>query len=83
VYALFLEAFVGNMPGIIKRVAVSFYTQCLILDAGRGLGVEPTALRDPRLLLPVSGSTASLVLCVLAAALFVAGTWAFSRREYA
>jgi ABC-type transport system involved in multi-copper enzyme maturation permease subunit len=82
VYALFLEALLGNMPGIIKRVAISFYTQCLILDAGRGLGVEPTAIRDPRLLVPVSGSTAWQVLCALTVVLFAIGTWVFSRREY-
>ena len=83
VYALFLETFLGNVPGVIKRVAVSFYTECLMLDAGSRLGLHPTAGREPALLVPISGEAAWVVLGVLGGVLFTAGLWLFSRREYA
>jgi ABC-2 type transport system permease protein len=82
VYALFLETFLGNMPGIAKRVAISFYTECMILAAGTPLGLDPTAGRKPELLLPVSGDAAWTVLCVLATVFFLADVWLFSRAEY-
>jgi ABC-2 type transport system permease protein len=82
VYALFLETFLGNVPGVIKRVAVSFYTECLMLDAGTRLGLSATVGRDPALLVPVSGETAGVVLCVLSVLLFLAGMGLFCRREY-
>jgi ABC-type transport system involved in multi-copper enzyme maturation permease subunit len=81
-YALFLETFVGNMPGIVKRLAITFYTRCLIFDAGSPLGIEPAGGQNPGLYLPVSGQTAYLVLWVLAGILFLLGTLLFSRREY-
>jgi ABC-type transport system involved in multi-copper enzyme maturation permease subunit len=83
VYALFLETLLGNMPGIVKRVAISFYTECMILDAGARLGMHPTAGRDPALLLPISGDAAWTVLCVVGVLLLGAGVWVFSRTEYA
>ena len=80
-YALFLEAFIGNMPGIAKRVSISFYVRCLMFDAGAELGIGPGGdLGD--LFLPVSGKTAAIALCVLSFAFFAVGTWMFSRREY-
>jgi ABC-2 type transport system permease protein len=82
VYALVLETFLGNMPGIAKRVAISFYTECMILEAGTKLGLHPTVGRDPGLLLPVSGDAAWTVLCVLAMMFFLVGVWLFSRAEY-
>lgn len=82
VYALFLEAFLGNMPGIIKRVAISFYTQCAVLEASAGIGVNPSTSRDPALFRPIDGDTALLVLWVLAGVLWAGGCWLFSRREY-
>jgi len=83
VYALFLETLLGNMPGIAKRVAISFYTECMILDAGAKMGLPPTVGREPELLLPVSGDAAWTVLCVLGFVFFAAGVWRFSRAEYA
>jgi len=83
VYALFLETLLGNMPGIAKRVAISFYTECMILDAGAKLGLSPTVGREPELLLPVSGDVAWTVLCALGFLFFAAGVWRFSREEYA
>lgn len=82
-YALILETFLGNMPGIIKRLAISYYTQCLVFDAGASLGLAPVGGRDPALFLPIAGDTAALVLVSVSAALFAAGWWSFCRREYA
>ncbi len=82
VYVFFLEAFLGNVPGIAKRVAVSFYTQCIMLDAGTELGVRPTGMRQPALFLPLDGDTARTILGILAVATFLLGAWLFTRREY-
>jgi ABC-type transport system involved in multi-copper enzyme maturation permease subunit len=83
VYALFLETFLGNVPGVIKRVAISFYTECLMLDAGAQLEPALSTGRDPALLVPISGHAAWLVLAMLSGLFCVAGLWLFSRREYA
>jgi hypothetical protein len=77
-----LETFLGNVPGIVKRVAVTFYTQCLVFDIGKDLGLGPAGGRNPALFLPISGHAAQLVLWALAATLFVVGLCAFCRREY-
>ena len=82
VYAVFLEALFGNMPGVVKRLAISFYTQCLILDAGKPLGLNALAGRSPELFMPVSGSTAWTVLGIATILFFAAGVWLFSRQEY-
>jgi ABC-2 type transport system permease protein len=83
IYALFLETFVGNMPGIVKRVSISFYTQCLILDAASQLGIDPGKLRETSLFLPISAGDAWSILWILAVLLFVSGAALFSRLEYA
>jgi ABC-type transport system involved in multi-copper enzyme maturation permease subunit len=81
-YALFLETFLGNMPGIVKRLAISFYAQCLVFERGGPLGVAPTGGRNPALFQPVTGQTAQLVLAIAALAFVVLGLSLFSRREY-
>src|SRR5205807_51325 len=32
VYSFFLETILGNMPGYMKRVSISFYTRCLMFE---------------------------------------------------
>jgi len=81
-YAVFLETFVGNTPGIAKRVAITFYTRCLIFDAGSEIGLGPAGGQPADLFLPVSGQAAAIVLCTLAAVFLLAGTWFFTRKEY-
>ncbi len=81
-YALFLETFLGNMPGIVKRVAISFYAQCLVFDMGADIGLGPAGGSNPALFLPVSGAAAQLTLWIVAAVLFLAGLIIFCRREY-
>ncbi len=82
-YALFLETFLGNMPGIVKRVAISFYAQCLVFDMGADLGLGPAGGNNPALFLPVSGDAARLTLWIVTVLLFLAGLVVFCRREYA
>src|SRR5207248_1983694 len=58
VYCFFLETLLGDMPGLMKRVSVSYYVRCLIFDAAAGLGIQP---EKPSVYLPVSGHTAAMV----------------------
>lgn len=81
-YALLVEAFLGNVPGIVKRVAVSFYTHSAIFAAAEPLGMESAGSRDFELYQPISGPAAMTALMVATAVLFLAGTWQFTRREY-
>jgi ABC-type Na+ efflux pump permease subunit len=79
-FAFFLEGLLGNMPGIVKRVSVSYYMKCMIFDAGAELNVGPRIARD--LFLPIAGGSAATVLSLIAVSLLVAGLVTFSHREY-
>jgi ABC-type transport system involved in multi-copper enzyme maturation permease subunit len=81
-YALFLENFVGSMPGIVKRVAVSFYTECLIFDSAAIFGLGPAGHHDEAMYLPISAATAMPALWLIALATLLAGIIFFSRHEY-
>lgn len=89
-YAFVLETLVGNMPGMVKRASVAFYTRCVLYAQAAEIGLDkPTG--DHRtgvvpdkafFFLPVDGTTAVTVLVVAAVALFMIGMIVFSRREY-
>ena len=79
VYSFFLEIIMGNMPGYLKRVSISFYTRCMMYDAARTYGVQPEA---PSVYLPVEGFTAMLFLLGLTVALLGLGMFLFQRKEY-
>jgi hypothetical protein len=79
---LFIETLIGNMPGIAKRLAVSFYTRCLIFDAGSAFGVSPSGPGNPDLFAAIPGPTAQMILYLLIGGLTLAGLWMFSVREY-
>jgi hypothetical protein len=79
VYSFFLEIFLGNMPGYLKRVSISFYTRCMMFEAAEQYGVQP---EKPSVYLPVDGTTACLVLAGITVALLLAGMAWFSRAEY-
>ena len=81
-YALFLENFVGSMPGIVKRVAVSFYTECMIFDSAAIFGLGPAGHHDEAMYLPISAAAAMPALWLIAAATLLAGIVFFSRHEY-
>ena len=82
-YALFLENLVGSMPGIVKRVAISFYTECTIFDSAAVFGLGPAGHHDEKMYLPLSAATAIPVLCLIAGFTLLAGILFFSRHEYA
>jgi ABC-type transport system involved in multi-copper enzyme maturation permease subunit len=79
VYSFFLEWIVGNMPGYMKRLSISFYTRCLMFDAAEPYGLQPDR---PSIYLPVSGSVAWAVLLSLTVAFLLVGMVVFSRSEY-
>ena len=79
VYSFFLETILGDMPGLLKRVSVTFYTRCLMFDAaGR---IWPDA-GTAAVYQPVDGTTAWVVLVGGTVCLLLAGMWWFSRTEY-
>jgi hypothetical protein len=79
VYAFFLEALFGNLPGYLKRVSVGFFARCMMFEAAGELGVQP---QRPSVFLPVDGTVAAAVLAGAAVVLLLAGMWVFSRSEY-
>jgi ABC-type transport system involved in multi-copper enzyme maturation permease subunit len=81
-YALFIETLIGNMPGIAKRLAVSFYTRCQIFDAGAEFGVSPPGSGAGDLFTAIPGPTAQTILCLLSGGLLLAGLSIFTVREY-
>jgi len=79
VYCFFLETMLGDMPGLMKRVSVSFYVRCLIFDAAEGYGIQPD---KPSVYLPVDATTAWIVLAFITSLALIVGAWVFSRAEY-
>jgi ABC-2 type transport system permease protein len=78
-YSFFLETILGDMPGLLKRVSVTFYTRCIMFDAASEYGLTP---EKPGVYQPVSGATAYVVLISATVLLLLAGMWWFSRAEY-
>lgn len=76
-YAFFLETIMGNMPGQFKRLSISFYTRCVMFD--EALGIQPDR---PYIFLPVSATTAWLVLAGVTLTCLIVGAFVFSRNEY-
>jgi len=79
VYSFFLETIMGNMPGYLKRASLSFYTRCMMFDAGQAYGVEP---EKSSVYLAVDGTTACIALLGATAAFLALGIVLFSRKEY-
>ena len=78
VYSFLIEALLGNMPGTIKRLAVSFYTNCLIFEAAYPFDVTPAQPQFDS----ISAATAGTVLDAITLALLAIGAVWFQRREY-
>ena len=78
-YSFFLETVLGEMPGMLKRVSVGFYTRCIMFDAASDFGFSP---EKPSVYQPVDGPTAWIVLISATVVLLLAGMWWFSRAEY-
>ncbi len=78
-YAFFFETVLGNMPGNLKRLSISYYTRCLMFELAHRWDLHP---EKPQQFLPVSGSTAFWTLLGATGALLLAGMIVFCRREY-
>lgn len=78
-YAFFLETVMGNMPGQFKRLSISFYTRCLMFDRAHDYGIHPDR---PLIFLPVSGTTAWMVLAGITVACLAVGAFVFTRNEH-
>jgi ABC-type transport system involved in multi-copper enzyme maturation permease subunit len=79
VYAFFLETILGNMPGYMKRLSLSFYTRCLMFDEARDYAIQA---EKPSIYMPVDGSTAWYTLLGTTVVLLVVGMIVFARTEY-
>jgi hypothetical protein len=74
-----MELFLGNMPGIIKRVAVSYYGRSMMYHFGAAEGLEPPPVQWYE---PVSAQTAAWALAGIALGGLLAALVVFQRREY-
>lgn len=81
-YWFFLEVLFGAMPGLVKRITVSFYVKSWIYDAGEELSLGPLGRVARETFLGVSGETASLVLATASILLLASGAALFGRREF-
>ena len=79
VYSFFLEIILGNMPGLMKRVSIGFYTRCMMFEGAQSIGVAPPKTAE---YLPVDGTTALWALAGITAASVLLGMVIFARTEY-
>ncbi len=77
VYAIFMETLIGNLPGIVKRVAVNYYGRSLLYAAG-----EADGARMPENFQPLSFDVATWALAGIAVGGLILACVVFSRREY-
>ncbi len=77
IYALVMESFIGNMPGIIKRVAVSFYGRSTMYELGAPYGIEA-----PKYFESISVAAANATLWAVTLGGLLLAMIIFSRREY-
>lgn len=78
-YTAFMEMLLGNIPGIIRRVAVNYYGRSLMYDAGidHGLMLPDNQSFDPLAATDARQALASITIAALALAWLV-----FRTREY-
>ena len=80
-YALMIETLIGNIPGVVKRITVSFYAKSWLYESGEPLGLAPKGVALS-LFDPVSAATAQWVLGLASAGFAALGMLVFSRKEY-
>jgi len=80
-YAFFFETLLSELPipGTLKRLSINYYTRCLLYSAAEGENV-PTETSS--LFVPVSPTTAWIVLLGATVGLTALGMWLFARSEY-
>jgi ABC-2 type transport system permease protein len=79
IYSLFMELLLGNMPGIVKRVAINYYGRSMMYAAGVPKGLERP---DPQWFEPISAATSASALVGIAVGGLLVALVVFQRREY-
>ncbi len=75
-YVFFLEVFLGSMPGLLKRLSLSFYLRSMVMNPVREKGIE----WDTEIMwMPVSPLEAQVVLLASTLFFLVLGAMHFSR----
>lgn len=77
IYAFFVEWLLGNMPGIVKRVAINYYGRSIMYSVGAADG-----LVRPPWFEPMSAAEASWTLMVVTCVSLAAAVLIFQLREY-
>ena len=77
-YALMIETLTGNIPGVVKRITVSFYSKSWLYDPATSLGLKPIMGSYD----PVSAASAQWVMVLASVGFLALGMWLFSRKEY-
>lgn len=77
-YVFFIEVFIGQVPGILKRVSIRFYSSSMVYDAAKPLGQAPLG---KGMFLPLDGETARWCLAGATVGLLFLGCWVFARRD--
>jgi ABC-2 type transport system permease protein len=78
-YAFFAETVAGNLPGHLKRLSITYYTNSLLYERAQGFGLP---LERAAFYQPISPGMAWTILLSGTAALLLAGTLVFARSEY-
>jgi ABC-type transport system involved in multi-copper enzyme maturation permease subunit len=79
IYSFFFETLVGDLPGDLKRMSLSFYIRSLMFDRVEALDLKPDQLTVYH---PVSGWTAWGVLAGATIVFTLIGMIVFARSEY-
>ena len=81
VYAFFFETVLSELPvpGTLKRLSINYYTRCLMYRPAESNNI-PT--ESASLFVPVSETTAWVVLILVAGVLSAFGMWWFSTSDY-
>lgn len=79
IYAVFMEVLLGNVPGIIKRVAINYYGRSLMYDAGVEHGLSAP---DPQWFEPIEPGEARMALWLITVGALLVAWLVFRTREY-
>ena len=80
VYSFFLESFLGNMPGYMKRISIGYYGRCIMFESAEQHGLPYPEVKS--VYLPVDAATAWWVLAGITVGCLLIGMWVFARAEY-
>ena len=80
-YALMIETLTVNIPGVVNRIAVSFYAKSWLYETGKPFDLAPDG-DALGLFNPVSAASAQWVLALASVSFLALGMWVFSRKEY-